>query len=179
MPAQKWADLSEPDFGVALLNDCKYGYAAHGSILRLSLLGASQAPDPQADQGSHTFRYAQLPHAGSPQTAGVTEEAYRFNVPMLLARTGAEDARQSFFNVSSPALILDTVKKAEDSSALIVRLYESRGTRGAFRLSSPLPFHSASLVNLLEDPIVELNWANGSVELDFKPFQIITLKLER
>ncbi|HEY5671703.1 MAG TPA: alpha-mannosidase [Anaerolineales bacterium] len=179
VPAQRWADLSEPDYGVALLNDCKYGYAAHGNVLRLSLLRAPTHPDPDADQGRHQFRFALFPHAGSPQLAGVTEAAYRFNVPLLICKSGEQDVHQSFFAVSNPAIIVDTLKKAEDSQAFILRLYESRGTRGAVRLSSPLPFESAAVVNLLEDEISPLTWRDGGVDLDFKPFEIITIRLAR
>ncbi|MCS7062154.1 MAG: glycoside hydrolase family 38 C-terminal domain-containing protein, partial [Anaerolineae bacterium] len=71
--AHRWADLSEPDFGVALLNDCKYGYATHGNVMRLSLLRAPTSPDPLADIGQHSLTYALLPHAGPPQEAGVIE----------------------------------------------------------------------------------------------------------
>ncbi|PKN90868.1 MAG: alpha-mannosidase [Chloroflexi bacterium HGW-Chloroflexi-6] len=177
VPAHKWADLSEPDYGVALLNDCKYGYAAHGNILRLSLLRAPTYPDPGADQGQHQFRFALYPHAGSPQSAGVTEAAWCFNVPLLTAKTAGQDIQQTFFSLDQPAVLLDTIKKAEDSEALILRLYEARGTRGKLRLASPLPVRSAALVNLLEGEISQLNWQDGGVELSFKPFEIISMRL--
>jgi alpha-mannosidase len=178
VPAQKWADLSEPDFGVALLNDCKYGYAAHGNVLRLSLLRAPTLPDPQADQGWHQFRFALFPHQGDPQSAGVTEEAYRFNVPVLIEESGGNDIQQTFFSVDNSAIMVDTIKKAEDSDAIILRLYESRGTRGKVLLSSPLPIKSVSMVNLLEDEISLLHWQDGEVELIFRPFEIITIRAE-
>jgi hypothetical protein len=60
----RWADLSAPDYGAALLNDCKYGYSIRGGALRLSLLRAPKAPDPTADMGRHVFKYAFLPHCG-------------------------------------------------------------------------------------------------------------------
>ena len=69
VPAQRWADLSEPDFGVALLNDSKYGYACYGSELSLSLLRSPKDPDPLADIGDHHFAYALLPHALTPSSA--------------------------------------------------------------------------------------------------------------
>ena len=172
-----WADLSEPDFGVALLNDCKYGYAAHGNILRLSLLRAPMDPDPAADRGRHHFAYALYPHAGGPQAAAVVEEAMRLNVPLLLLQTSAPLDIQSFFQVDNPALVIDTVKKAEDSDALIVRLYEARGTRGRARLTTTLPLKSAALANLLEDELEELDAVEAGVTLDFRPFEIITVVL--
>ena len=177
VPAQRWADLSEPDFGVALLNDCKYGYAAHGNIMRLSLLRAPIYPDPQADQGRHTFRYALLPHAGNPQNAGVSEQALRFNVPLLIRATDEPTGQRSFFSISSPAVMIDAIKRAEDGEAIIVRMYESRGTHVSARLESSLAIVSAALVNLLEDELAALAWQAGGVALDFKPFEIVTLKL--
>ena len=56
--AHRWADLGEPGYGVALLNDCKYGYDIHGNVMRLSLLRGPGWPDPESDQGSHRFSYA-------------------------------------------------------------------------------------------------------------------------
>lgn len=177
--AHKWADVSEPDFGVALLNDCKYGHAVHGNLLRLSLLRSSTAPDPDADQGHHIFRYALLPHAGGPQLSGVIEEGYRFNVPLLLFPTAAAPQERSFFQIDHPSVIIETVKKAEDSRDLIVRMYEARGTHAAARLSSSLPVRSAVVCNLLEDdePAGSAAWKNDGVMLAFRPFEIKTLKL--
>ena len=176
--AHRWADLSEPDFGVALLNDCKYGYATQGNVMRLSLLRSPKSPDPVADMGHHTFRYALLPHAGDFRTAGVIEEGYRFNVPLSLKATSAAPAEVSFFSVSSPNVVIDTVKKAEDSDAVIVRMYEAHGKRGTVRLTSSLPVKSAARVNLLEEQDEKVAWTNGGADVSVTPFQIVTLKLE-
>lgn len=176
--AHKWADLSEPDYGVALLNDCKYGCSVRGNVMRLSLLRAPKSPDPQADQGHHVFRYALLPHAGTLQAAGVVAEAYRFNVPLIVRSTRRAPEQVSFFQLSTPAVVIDTVKKAEDSNALIVRLYEAYGTRGTVRLSSPLPVRAVSRCNLLEEDDASLEWSEGGVTFDYAPFQLITLKLD-
>ena len=80
----RWADLSEPGYGVALLNDCKYGYDIRGHTIRLSLLRAPGFPDPEADQGSHHFAYALFPHEGDLRDAGVIAEAEHFNLPLTL-----------------------------------------------------------------------------------------------
>ncbi len=92
--AQKWADLSEGDYGVALLNDCKYGYDIHGNVMRLSLLRAPTAPDRQADRGHHEFIYALLPHGGDFRKGGVIEQACALNMPLHLveARAAQGDA---------------------------------------------------------------------------------------
>ncbi|MCX7706554.1 MAG: alpha-mannosidase, partial [Anaerolineae bacterium] len=178
VPAQRWADLSEPDFGVALLNNSKYGYGVHGNVMRLSLLRSPKEPDPTADMGHHAFCYALLPHPGTPREANVVMEAYRFNVPLLVSRTAAEPTEASFFGVDTPAIVIDWIKKAEDSDALIVRLYEAAGTHARGRLSSPLPVAAAAICNLLEEDEAPVAWQDGGVTLDLRPFEIVTLKLQ-
>lgn len=178
--AHKWADLSDPLFGVALLNDSKYGYATHGNVMRLSLLRAPTSPDPEADQGHHIFRYALLPHTGSPQTAGVIAEGYCFNNPLQIFPTASNPGQQSYFSLSDPQGVIDTVKKAEDSEDIIVRLYESQGTHGVIRLMSTLPVASARRCNLLEDDDEgkPLPWTDSGLEFAVKPFEIVTFKLK-
>eukprot|EP00058_Branchiostoma_floridae_P001181 XP_002586669.1 hypothetical protein BRAFLDRAFT_131178 [Branchiostoma floridae] len=138
----KWADLSEYNFGVALMNDCKYGHCAQGNVIRLSLLKSPKAPDSEADMGHHSFTYVIMPHMGTFQDAGVIQAAYSLNQPLLPAQLPADtDSRShSFFTVSNPAVILETVKKAEDvDNAIVLRLYESCGGHGTTTVSSTLP----------------------------------------
>jgi alpha-mannosidase len=177
--AHKWADFSEPDFGVALLNDSKYGHAVHGHVMRLSLLRAPASPDPLADRGRHRFRYALMPHGGDFRAAGVIREAYALNQPLRVRRSRAGLEPCSFFRVEPASLVLETVKKAEDSEALIVRMYEAFGSRGAGRLTSSLPVGGVWRTNLLEDPEGDpLEWREGGVEFAFSPHEIVTLRLD-
>jgi alpha-mannosidase len=53
--AHKWVDLSEGDYGVSVLNDCKYGHDIRDNVIRISLLRSPTMPDPEADQGEHHF----------------------------------------------------------------------------------------------------------------------------
>jgi alpha-mannosidase len=175
--AHRWADLSEPDFGVALLNDCKYGHAVHRNVMRLSLLRAPTYPDPQADLGQHAFRFALLPHAGSFREGDVVAEGYRFNAPLIVRTSQADAHTYSYFTVDKPSVIIDTIKQAEDGEGLIVRLYEAHGTRGRLCLASALPFTRVSRCNLIEDELETLEWNNNGVDLDVTPFQVVTVKL--
>jgi alpha-mannosidase len=84
---------------------------------------------------------------------------------------------RSFFAVDNPAVVIDTVKRAEDSDALVVRLYEAHGSRARVRLTSPLAVRSARQCNLLEDEQRPLAWSRGGVRLTLRPFEIVTLKL--
>ncbi|MDW8307861.1 MAG: glycoside hydrolase family 38 C-terminal domain-containing protein [Verrucomicrobiales bacterium] len=177
-PAHFWCDLSEEGYGVALLNDSKYGHAVHGNIMRLSLLRGSTSPAPSADQGRHGFRYGLYPHAGSLAAAEVVRRAHEFNTPWLVA-PGTVPAARSWFRTDSPHLVLETVKKAEDSDALIVRLYECHGARGRARIETSLRFETVERVNLLEAEPIRIEAADsrtGVVPLPFRPFELITLK---
>lgn len=175
--AQHWADLAEPGFGVALLNDGKYGYAVQGSTMRLSLLRSPQYPDPRADIGRHAFRYALYPHPGSLQEADVVQEGQAFNSPIHLRTTTAPCGSTSFFELCGAGVFIDTVKKAEDAEALILRLYEAHGNRGPVRIRSALPVRTAARCNLLEEEDTPLSWEDGETCLAVRPFEIITLKL--
>ncbi|KAJ3376941.1 Alpha-mannosidase 2C1 [Entophlyctis sp. JEL0112] len=141
----RYGDLSEFGFGVALLNDCKYGYSTKGNVMRLSLLRAPKGPDDTTDMELHEFRYALYPHKGSFLESDVVKKAYQFNVkpivhPVLVnpnALVGAE-----YFAVSEPNFVLDTVKVAEDARAqpgrldVVLRFYEAYGGRGTAFVST-------------------------------------------
>src|SRR5829696_61168 len=172
VPAHRFGDLSEHGFGVALLTPDTHGMSCHGSTMRISLLRAPTDPDPEADQGEHEIAYAVLPHRGVWQDAGIVAQARTFAEPLLSsAGTGA------FAEVDAPALVLDTIKRAEDSDALILRLYEAHGSRGTARVAVHVPFSSACRTDLLEDEGEELRVGGGAVELAYRPWELITIAL--
>jgi alpha-mannosidase len=175
--AHRWADLSEPNFGVALLNDSKYGYACHGNVLRLSLIRAPKSPDAFADMGEHRFRYALFPHEDGPQLGGVIPEAAAFNQPLRVSSTSAALQSKSFFSLDNPAVVLDTVKKAEDSGDLIVRLYESHGAHQKATLTLSHALEKAIKVDLLETEEKPARAAKNKIKLSLRPFELLTLKL--
>jgi alpha-mannosidase len=175
VPGHRFADMSEHGFGVALLSDSKYGYSAYGNTLRMSLLRASKDPDPNADIGEHAFAYALYPHPGGWQDGGVVAEARAFNAPL---RWGAGLEPGAWIAVDSPDLVLDTVKLAEDSDALVLRLYEAHGGRGRARVELALPFESARRVNLLEDDLGPVELDGGALVVDYRPWEIVTLLVD-
>jgi alpha-mannosidase len=178
VPGHRWADLSEPGFGVSLLTDSRYGYATFGSTMTLSLLRGSESPDRGADLGVHRLRYALFPHAGDWRAAGTVGEATRFNRPLLWAR-GTPDhiLATSFVSSDNPAVVIDTVKPGEDGG-LVVRLYESHGAAARAHITFNTRVHAVEISNTLEDrgrPVPIDNWE--SCLLTLRPFQIVTLKV--
>jgi alpha-mannosidase len=175
VPGHRFADLSEHGFGVALLSAATYGWSVHGGDMRMTLLRSPRWPDPEADVGHHDLAFAILPHVGAWQEAGVTAQALAFNAPLLLGE--GTDGPRSWFSTDAPGLLVDTVKRAEDGDALIVRLYEAHGGRGVARLRVGLPFSEAWFANLLEDRLAVAEVDGDEVVVPYRPFQIVTLAL--
>jgi alpha-mannosidase len=173
-----FADLSEHGYGVSLLNDCKYGYDARDNILRLTLLKSPIYPDPNADLGAHTFTYSLLPHA-DPSLLTTFAEAYRLNAPILIVPSSGAPAAEplSLLSVSSPTAIVETVKRAEDSDDLIVRLYRCTNARGMVTVRFGVPIQAVWRANLLEEMLEALPVQANSVSFALQPFEIVTLRV--
>jgi alpha-mannosidase len=169
----RFADLSEPGFGVALLNDGRYGHHAVGSELGLSLLRSPVWPDPLADEGAHEVTYALLPHGGGWLEGGVLAEAEDLNRPLLTrpVRAAAESALRPLRIGGLPAG-LAALKPREDGDGLLLRLYEPQGARGRVRVELPPDWRLAGTVDLLERDA-------GPPDLDLAPFAVRSLALRR
>lgn len=149
----KWADLSQQDYGVSLLNDCKYGYSVRDNEITLSLLKSAKHPDPEADMGRHLFTYALLPHAGTVTEGGTIEAGCALNTPVR-RMPGAlrEQAARPLLAVDSSNLMVDAVKPCDtDPNAVIFRLHECRGTRSRFTISASRPVLRWAPCDLLEN----------------------------
>ncbi|HEX7761212.1 MAG TPA: glycoside hydrolase family 38 C-terminal domain-containing protein [Caulobacteraceae bacterium] len=178
VPGQRWADLSEPGFGISLLSDARHGFSCLGGDLALTLIRGSQSPDPGADLGEHRFAYALYPHAGDWRDANTVGEAARFARPVLWSQGAAASVLQKPIVWANPAnIVIDTIKPAEDGQGWIVRLYESAGRRGPATLTFGVPVREAALSNTLEERGPALTLENSACTLDVRPFQIATLRL--
>ncbi len=155
--AHKWFDLSEGDYGVAILNDCKYGYDVHGNVMRQTLLKGGISPDPQADQGHHVFTYSLLPHAGDCFSGGVARAAYALNYPLLHtvrdSAPGTLPPEWSLASSNTDHVIIETVKQAEAGRDLVLRIYECANRRGPVTITLPFAARAVTETNLLEAPI--------------------------
>ncbi|MEM9796124.1 MAG: glycoside hydrolase family 38 C-terminal domain-containing protein [Pseudomonadota bacterium] len=175
VPAQKWADLSEGDYGVALLNDCKYGYDVKGDVIRLTLIKSATSPDPEADQGFHHFTYALLPH-GQTWREDVMREAHALNAPARIVN-GEGDGR-AFVRPDRKGTVIETIKPAEDGDGVVLRLVELHRTRGPVTLrfaTAPRSVHHSHLLEF--EDLDELPVTDDSVTLQIAPFEIVTLRV--
>ena len=187
--AHKYADLSDAGHGLAILNDCKYGYSASRNLLAISLLKCATYPDPMQDQGHHTFSYALYAHEGDQAAAHVRALAYEYNDPVRAVfsprKSGTLPDRFSLFKLSASNIILETVKKAEDSDDWILRLYESENKDCTVTLSVNAGVTAAAECDLMENEEDELpvisavqNGIPGvDITLSFRPFEIKTVRL--
>jgi alpha-mannosidase len=168
----RFADLSEPGFGVALLNNGRYGHEVLGNDLSLSLLKSPSAPDRTADEGAHEFTYALLPHAGAWWDADVLAEAEDLNRPLFHRRAAGEAATTPVVALAGAKVGLGALKPAEDGDGLILRLYEPAGARGAVEITPPPGWRVAGETNLLEDAI------DAPGEL-IRPFEVRSWRMVR
>ncbi len=181
--AQKWVDLSEGDYGVSLLNDCKYGHDIHDNVMRITLLRSPTMPDPMADFGEHQFKYSLYPHTGS-WNEETQREAYLLNDPIIVFESKVErqtsnvTRHDSLVTCNAPNVIIETVKQAEDGDGIIVRLYESQRKRGQVKVRVGAEIESAWETNLLEENQSQLQVESNQVILNLRPYQIMTLRLK-
>ena len=183
VPGHRYADISEGNYGVALLNDCKYGWDVHENVIGLSLIKSAVRPNEASDRNVHHFTYSLYPHEEMIEKADVLREAINLNMPFLCAeKAGREDgcAQKEFSLIHTDAkhILIDTVKKAEDEDALIIRFYEYRNiSQDTVSLQCVFPIKKATLTNLCEEEEEIVEACNGKVEIPIKAFEIKTLKI--
>lgn len=174
----KWADLSERDYGVALLNDCKYGYRVKGKQMSLTLLKSGDYPDTTADESQHTFTYSLLPHEGDFITGEVEKAGEELNDPVALLTDVDQDSLTPLFELDSEAPVaLDAVKISETGNDLIVRCHDYTGTTGTVMLKPHFKYDAVQRAHLNEQEAEALTPdENGNVLVNFKPYKIVTLR---
>ncbi len=179
--AHKYCDLSEYGYGVSLMNDCKYGHAIHDGVMSLTLLKCGTFPDPDADKCEHSFTYSLYPHAGDYREAGTIQKAYDLNIPMVCVKVSENKGNlkneYSFFTVDKENVIFETAKKAEKEDTIILRGCEYYNKRTTANITFGFSVKKAYLCDMLENNIAELNVKDNTVTVDFKPFEINTIKV--
>lgn len=181
VPAQHWADLSDEQHGLSLLNNCKYGYDAKANVLRLSLLRSPAWPDPHADEGHHEFTYSVYAHGGTWREADTVRRGYELNYNLIATQvqnhTGDLAPSHSFLQIAGGNVVLTAMKWAEDRDAMILRFYEWAGSEADITLQLPPGAQDASETNLIEQPLEHRSVANGAVTVHTKPYEIKTVEV--
>ena len=179
--AHKWADISEDKYGVSLLNDCKYGHDIKDDVMRLTLIKSGMNPNPTADREKHHFVYSLYPHNGDWKDGKTVNMAYALNVPMYSkierSQEGILPDKLSFINIDNENVIIEVVKKAEDSDDIIVRMYECYNRRTNAKVTFFKDLEKVTECNLMEKEIADMPFNGSSFQFEMKPYEIKTFKL--
>ena len=179
--AHRYVDLAESEFGVAVLNDGRFGHSVQhpngGNGVRVSLLRAAKYPDPQQDHGRHAVTVSVVPHG--PGLHAVLREAVALNSPLRVVANGtAGGVAEPVVTVDHPGVEVSAVKRADDGSGdLVVRLAEVCGARSAVTVRIPGRVTEAHRCNLLEESELALHVPDGAVDLSMRPFELVTLRI--
>ncbi len=178
--AHKWADLSQGDVGVSIINDCKYGYDIDKNVMRITLMRAPILPDATADKGISTFRYGIYVHENRWDDADTVKEAFKENIPLkaVFVSVGKGGCyEKSFIKVSDERIMIDAVKLAQDGDGIIIRVYETHSHTG--QVSITLPFEIGELweCNMMEVNETKLCFDKDTFTLNIHPFEVRTFRI--
>ena len=163
------------------MNDCKYGHSVKDSNMAVTLIKSGIEPNPVTDQEEHFFTYALYPHAEGWRAAGTVKEAYKLNQPLLVQTHAAdlEAKSASFAGVAAPNVVLETVKASEDGKGVVLRMYESENAYTKTKVTVNTAFTKAYVCNLLEEIWEEAPVCGNEISVVLKPYEVVTLKLEK
>jgi alpha-mannosidase len=183
VPALHWADLTDTkaNYGVSLLNDCKYGYDAQPDQLRLTLLRAATWPDPKSDRGIHHFSYGIYPHQCGWQEAHTVRKGYEFNTALQAivldpSRVRQRNPRQlsprkELLNLGADNLVLMALQLSERQD-LSLRCYEALGIEAQIEVRSDLNIELGTVIDCLGEKQAE-------PARIIKPHKIMTYQVNR
>lgn len=180
-PSQKWADITGEEFGYTLYNDSKYGCAALGGRLQLTLLRNPYGPDPEPDNGQHVVRFAFHPHAPEAANAELIHGGMAFNRPPIAATTAAPavDALPNLYIEGSASVVCTALRQAEHSDKLLLRLFETSGQPCKAKITLGAGITAAEEVNFLENPTGgAVRVSGGTAAVAFHAYEVKTLLVE-
>lgn len=176
--AQQWVDLSERNYGVSLLNNCKYGHDIKDNVMRLTLLKSATHPDPVQDQGEQNFTYSLLPHSGDFIDGNTVKHAYELNQPLRAIKGMLKsEVKKQLFKFNDANILVDAIKKAEDEDMIIIRFHDYSGSRQNVSIDSDYEITGWMETNLMEKPIENLRNEN-SINVVVNPYEIKTLMIK-
>ena len=181
--AHKWADLSEGDYGVSIINDCKYGYSIEDNVMKISLLKAATYPNPEADRGINEFTYCLYPHRGRVEHSDTVKQGYLVNMPLeasLVSRaSGTICDSFSFVQSDNDSVVVETIKKAEKDNSVVVRMFETFNSKAEATISTGFDFKEVYACDMLENNETLLKHSGRNVKVKLGNFEILTLKFIR
>lgn len=185
VPALRWVDLSDGEYGLSLLNNCKYGFDAKGSTIRMTLLRSSYSPDPKPDVGIHKVKYSLYPHVADWKKVLTFRRGYEINHPLEAhivmdpsATNGYMPEEYSFLTVAPENIVVSSVKMAEDSQGFIIRMYDATGEGAKAELTLRFKIQNAYESDMLERIVRPVHVRQNTIRTSLSPFEIKTLLIE-
>lgn len=175
--AHRWVDISDADYGVGLMNDCKYGHSVQENILDLTLLRSPLYPDPDADLGIHDFSYALVPHAGDLKSSDLIPLSEAFNRHPLIFEDYTAEISGTPITFESEDIVLEALKKGEKENVWIIRLVETSGRTSPGIIQTELNGAEICITDLMEWKDEEKVPFREKREVQLKPFEIRTYKI--
>jgi len=186
VPALRWIDVSDNEYGMSLLNDSKYGFSVSGNTMSMTLLRTSYSPDPMPDRGHHEFLYSLYPHAGDWKEALTFRRGYEINHPLEAiffsqhrVGIGSRPERACFIKIFPDNVVLSGIKLAEDSDDIILRIYDATGEGAKAEISFGFNLSGAKEVDLMEKEISKASLQGGILRLDLRPNDIRSILITK
>lgn len=177
--AHRYVDISDKDYGAALLNDCKYGYKIYDNIIDLNLLRSTTNPDPDADYHHHSFCYSFLPHDKTLIDSEVINEAAMMNNRPLVLEGYKSSKIITPCTIKGTGVSFEVIKKAEKEDCRIIRLVETMGKKNTAELIIHEPDIQVVETDLMEwEELKKYTVSDRKIKLEFSPFEIKTFKLK-
>lgn len=178
MCGHKWVDVSEGNYGVSVLNDCKYGYSVNKTDIGMTLIKSGISPNPNSDKETHFFKYAIYPHCYSWNESDVIKEAYFFNQPMLVKKGRTKEREFSFVSSNKENIVIETVKEAENGQGIIIRMFESKNSRTEVKLRiGDFQIVNVQICDMLENVHENIVCNAKEFSLIMYPYEIKTVKI--
>lgn len=186
VPAQQWADLSDENYGVTILNDSRYGWdKPDDNTLRLTLLHTPETTkgyryQDHQDLGRHEFTYSMIPHQGKLNRAQAVREGERLNQRIkafTVPKSAGAGKTMSFLSTDTPDISVKALKGAENGEGVIVRVYENSGKQSNGNVTFSRNLRKAQLADGTEKVIKDVPFKGNTLNVSLKPNSIATYKL--
>ncbi len=178
--AHKWADLSQGDTGMSIINDCKYGYDIDNNTMRITLMRAPILPDATADKGISTFRYGAYVHESRWNDADTVKEAFMENIPLkavYCSKANGTESEFSYITLSDSRVMIDAVKQAQDGNGIIIRVYETSAHSGEVTLTLPCNAFKITECNMMETDENAVDFDKNAFTFTIKPFEVKSFRI--
>lgn len=189
--AQYWADLTDKDgsYGVSVLNDSKYGWdKPNDNTIRLTLIHTPEtkggyAYQDRQDFGYHTFTYSLQPHNGALDKPETVLKAEELNRPLIAFKADKHAGRLgkslTFASSDNNCVVVKTLKKAQASDELVIRLYETGGEKEqTAEIAFAGTIESASEADGTEKTIGKALFNGNKLQVSVKPYSVKTFKVK-